>query len=124
MANCCRYSGGLAVHVRAAVDKQEEILAVGHEGGQGGTVDAVDAAQAEHAARQHSAGGTGRYEAVGLAVAHGQHAFDDRAVLLCAHGHHRRVMVGDDLAAVLDGQPVLHVARVGQQGADILLVAR
>ena len=109
----------LAVHICAAVNQQKIALAVGHQRGQGGAVNAIQATQAEHARGQHRAGGTGGHKAVCFAIAHGHHAAHDAAVLHGAHGHDGGIVVGDHLRGMLHGDALAHIVAVHQQGRKL-----
>ena len=114
----------LAVHIRTAVDQKEKVLAIGQQRRQRRAVNALDAAQTEHAARQHSAGRAGRNKAVCRLIAHGKHALDHGAVLHLAHCHDRRIVIGDYLGGMLKRNALLHIVTVAQQRLDLLQIAR
>jgi len=98
-------------------------LAIGQKRRQGRALHAGDAAQAEHAAGQHSAGGASGHKTVHLLLLQLQHADHGGGVLLAAHTHHRALMVGDDLRGIHQADAAADVVAVLEQGFHLAQVA-
>jgi hypothetical protein len=101
MANWARWKD-LESHVGAHVDEDAGALLRGHDPGQGGPVDARDAADGEHAAGHHRAGFARADHAVGLAFLDQAAGHLDGGILLAAQGLGRFFVHAHHLGGVDD----------------------
>ncbi len=115
---------GPGLGVGAGVDENEVSAFAGHDGGEGGAVDALHHAEPEGAPGHERSGVAATHENACVAVLNQFDSPDHRGVLLFFQGHQGFVVHGDDLRGVKNRESRAQLeSGVADQGAKDRLIA-